>query len=112
MPIPKDISIEENENKKVVISWNGNEHKINFSDRIKMKYSIELTYGNNKSTYETSEPKLVLEKFLKDTNYKVRIKMSINESSSIWSKEKEFKIDELIKKNGLFGINTIFSLGK
>lgn len=112
LPVPEDITVEENEDKNLVISWKNNEYIINNFDIYKIKYSIELINGNNKSTYETSEKKLILKKLLKDTNYKVRIKTLINASSSNWSKAKEFNINEAIKKNGLFGSNNIFLFGK
>ena len=108
LPVPENINIEENRDKNLVISWNNNENIIDYSDRYKIKYSIELMKCNNKSTFETSEKKIVFKKFSKDTNYKVRIKTVINESSSDWSKTKEFKIDESIKTNGLFGSSTLF----
>lgn len=45
---------------------------------------------------------MLLEKYVKDTNYKVRIKTIINDSSSEWSETKEFKTDESLVKYKIF----------
>ena len=103
LPVPNDINAEESFEKKLVISWQNDEHKINnFSDRNQIKYGIELKCGVNKYSFERNEKKLVLEKYDKDVNYKVRIKTIINGSCSGWSEIKEFKIEEVTKNTGLF----------
>ena len=83
LPVPSDIDVEENKDKEIVISWKNDEQRINdYNDKYKIKYSIELIRGIHKSTFETSQKKILLEKYVKDTNYKVRIKTIINDSSS------------------------------
>ena len=109
LPVPEDINVEENGDKKIVLSWKINKYKItNYYDRYKIKYSIELKNENNVSKFETSEKKVIIQKLLKDTNYKVRIKTMINVSSINWSKIKEFKIDDSSEKSGLFGNICLF----
>lgn len=103
LPVPNDINAEESCEKKLVISWKNDEYVINnFSDIKKIKYAIELKSGNNKYSFVTNEKKLVMTEYDKDANYKIRIKTMINDSCSIWSEIKEFKIEESIKKTGLF----------
>lgn len=103
LPVPNDINVEENDEQKIVIYWKNDNYVINdFNDRYKIKYGIELKCGINKYSFETSEKKLVLTKYDKNANCKVRIKTIINDSCSMWSDIKEFKIDESIKKTGLF----------
>lgn len=103
LPVPNDINAEENNEQNLVISWKNDEYIINnYNDRNKIKYGIELNCGINKYSFETSVKKLVLEKYLKDKDFKVRIKTIINDSCSIWSEIKEFKIEESITKTGLF----------
>ena len=106
LPAPSDINVEESNEKKLVISWKNDANAVkNYFDRHKIKYAIELEGGINKYSFVTSDKKIVMAKYNKDMNYKVRIKTIINDSCSIWSEIKEFKIKEYIQKGGLFSIS-------
>ena len=93
IPIPGYINITK-KGKKLFISWD-NDLSIEDFGQNKMKYLLQIKEGKNISNYETFEKNFLLDKYEKDTDYEIKIRININNRIGDWSEIKKFREESL-----------------
>ena len=93
IPIPGYINIIK-KGKKLFISWD-NDLSIEDFDQSKMKYLLQIKEGENISNYETVQKNFLLDKYEKDKDYEIKIRIKINDRIGDWSKIKKFREESL-----------------
>jgi len=105
-PIPKNIKIED-KNNKIEINWEINDLSIKDFDMKKIKYSIQIKVKDKYLNYETSERYLILDKNEINIDYEVKIRALIDGLCGNWSEIKKFKIEKPNENEGLFNNNLL-----
>ena len=105
-PIPKNIKIED-KNNKIEINWEINDLSIKDFDMKKIKYSIQIKVKDKYLNYETSERYLILDKNEVNVDYAVNIRALIDGLCGNWSEIKKFKIEKPNKNEGIFNNNLL-----
>ena len=93
IPIPDYINITK-KGKKLFLSWD-NDLSIEDFGQSNMKYLLQIKEGKNISNYETVQKNFLLDKYEKDTDYEIKIRIKINDRIGDWSKIKKFREESL-----------------
>ena len=102
LPIPYDISVKKDENNKIEISWENEEHTVeDIYDKEKIEYEIEIKYNNKRKTFNSEAKILILDKLMGNKEYQIHIKTILGNSCSKWSAIQTFRSDDLKRKNDL-----------
>ena len=93
IPVPEDIYISKKDSGKVKISWKIGEIMLNYIDKDKIKYIIEINCDNNKELYESFDTEIVLEDSKSNDDYQVKIRINLENSFGRWSEIAFFRIN-------------------
>ena len=103
IPIPKDIQIEE-KNNKLLISWDLRTKNLDIKN---IKYLLKIKNNTEYVDYEVSKTNILIDEYKSNIDYEVKVRVLINDLYGDWSEITKFKIQPKNQNNfvGLFGNN-------
>jgi len=102
IPIPKDIKVEKN-GEKLLITWDLEDE--NNIDNKKIKYFISIRDNIYDSTYETFDKFIYIDEYKENNNYKIQVRILIDDCYSDWSEIKEYKHENKMKNENCLGFD-------